>query len=1204
MPASRPLRAPSSPPRPVVSRLFRRVARVVLGLACLTVSTQSAVAAAGARAAAPPTTGAPAAAFDPALLAGMRARSIGPAAMSGRVAAITGAPGTGILYVGAASGGIWKSTDVGLTWTPIFDDQPVASIGALAVAPSNPDVLWVGTGETNVRNSVSVGNGVYRSSDAGRTFTHLGLAWSERIHRIAVHPTDPDTAWVAAMGPLWGEPAETAERGIYKTTDGGRSWRRVLAVDRFTGANDVVVDPENPKRLLAATWEARRWPWFFRSGGPGSGLWQSDDGGESWRRLGKLDGLPEGELGRIGLAMAPSAPAVVYAIVEAADNVLLRSSDGGRSFTVVNDEVETAPRPFYFNELVVDPADPERVISLEYTARDSRDGGESFTTMIDWEEIHGDHHALWIDPADPRLMVNGNDGGVAISHDGGGSWRFVENLPLAQYYHVRLDDERPYNTYGGLQDNGSWRGPNTVWEGSVFGGLGGIRNHHWQTVAFGDGFDTAPDPANPRAGYAMSQGGWLVRYDLDRAEQRIIRPQPPVGADGKPVELRFNWNAGLAQDPFAAGTIYYGSQFVHRSRDRGESWEIISPDLTTNDPRRQRQQESGGLTLDVTAAENYTTIVALAPSPREEGTLWVGTDDGRLHVTRDGGASWTSVEKNLGRVAPAGAWIPHIHPSAHDPGTAFVVFDDHRRGDQRPYLARTRDFGASWQSLATPNLRGWALSILEDSVDPNLLFLGTELGLWWSTDGGTSWHPWRHGVPTVAVADLALHPREHDLVIATHGRGLFVIDDISPLRGFGRALLAKPLHLFAPPPAQQHAGLDPAGPFAPGNTDFVGESEPYGALLTFSLADEALPLPDERLERERLAALGAERAAERRRALLAEPERGEGDQEQDDETKNEAGGSAPGAATAPAGDDEAAGAHPPPRVLVEVRDAAGVLVRSFRAPVHRGVNRITWDLHRRAFDHPEQAIAEVEGGEEETAEGEEPAGDEVVPGSYEVTVIYGADPEAEPAASSTGAAAGGATTASGGAGEPVTRAPVHRASARVEVLADPRHVLSAGDQAALAAAKERLGRAQEQVAAVVRRIVALRQDLAAVEARLGAEDAAARRREGASARAPGSRELGKQIAQAREELDRLEKTLWQPPGTKGIVANTDALAQLDEVAWQLGSVRGAPTPAMLAYLGHAEAAAGELVQAAGQALDALVPPLREAAKTRGYVLFE
>ncbi|MCA9322039.1 MAG: hypothetical protein KDB53_14955, partial [Planctomycetes bacterium] len=619
--------------------------------------------------------------FDEALWAGMKARALGPATMSGRVAAIDVQPGTPrTIWVGAATGGLWRSRDLGLSFECVSDDWSAHSIGAVAVHQGQPQVIWVGMGEANPRNSAGWGLGVQLSTNGGETFHYVGLANTYNIARIIPDPRDARAAWVAALGNQW---ADSDDRGIYRTEDGGRTWTHQLALGPSVGAADLVIDPENPDHLLAAMWDFRREPHSFRSGGPGGGLHRSRDGGKSWDKLGTKEGLPKGDLGRIGLAFAPSNSRVVYAWVEATkENVLMRSDDGARSFRVVGRGDDIGNRPFYYADIHVDPKNPEVVYSLWSQVSRSTDGGKSFEVLIGWDDAHPDHHAFWIDPADPSFLIDGNDGGVAISRDRGENWRFVRTLPLAQLYHVRVDDALPYNIYFGLQDNGSWRGPAYTFE------VGGIKNHHWRELCFGDGFDTAP-VGDGRRGFAMSQEGHLVRWDLETGEQKSVRPLGPRDTD-----LRFNWNAGFAPDPFDDDTIWFGSQFVHRSKDLGDTWEIVSGDLTTNDPRYQRQKDSGGLTPDVTGAENYTTIVAIAPSPVEPGTVWVGSDDGRLHVSRDDGATWTSLETRLVG-PPPGAWIPHIEGSPHAAGTAFICVQDHRPGKQQAWVLRTDDFGAT-----------------------------------------------------------------------------------------------------------------------------------------------------------------------------------------------------------------------------------------------------------------------------------------------------------------------------------------------------------------------------------------------------------------------------------------------------------------------------------------------------------------------------
>ncbi len=802
-------------------------------------------------------------AFDPTLLAGLRARSIGPSVVSGRVAAVESvASNPSIVYVGAAAGGVWKSLDAGLTWEPIFDDQPVASIGAIAVHPQSPDIVWVGTGEANPRNSVSLGNGVYKSLDGGKTWAHLGLDGSERIPKIVLHPTDPRIAWVAAMGPAWGD---GPVRGIFKTADGGKSWRKVLYVDEKTGAADLVAEPGNPDHLYAAMWQFRRWPWYFRSGGPGSGLFESHDGGETWKRLTEEDGLPKGNLGRIALAFAPGDPRRAYALVEAKQSAFLRSDDDGRTWKSANTEPNVTSRPFYFSHIAVDPQDANRIYRLATEVDSSDDGGRTWSTLVPFRDVHPDFHAIWIDPGDGNHILLGNDGGVAVSRDRGKNWGYVQNLPIPQFYHVRFDDAVPYNVYGGMQDNGAWKGPSTVWVN------GGIRNSDWHEVGFGDGFDTAPDPRNPNRGYSLSQGGHLVRWDLTTGERKDIQPAPAPGG-----KLRFNWNAGFAVDPFDPDTIYLGSQFLHRSTDRGETWTAISPDLTTNRAEWQRQDVSGGLIIDATAAENFTTILAIAPSPVERGVIWVGTDDGRLQVTRDGGKTWQSVEGNVHGV-PANTWIPQITPSRFDAGTAYVVFDNHRRSDTAPYVVKTTDYGRTWQSLVTKDLRGYALATAEDPGDRNLLFLGTEYGLWFSQDGGKSWLPLKGGLPTTSYMALTVQPREGDLIAATHGRGIYIVDDIRPLRTLSGAVLKEPLHLFDIADAVEHRVGQPAGSHFPGTGEYRGDTRPYGAILTYTLNAPGLPLPDPQAERTRKT---AELEQDREKALAAERQaQGTGEEE-------------------------------------------------------------------------------------------------------------------------------------------------------------------------------------------------------------------------------------------------------------------------------------------------------------------------------------
>ncbi|MEP0775348.1 MAG: glycosyl hydrolase [Acidobacteriota bacterium] len=747
---------------------------------------------------------------------GLSARALGPAVMSGRITAIDAVPGDPLtLYVGTASGGVWKSTDSGISFKPVFDEH-LQSIGALRVDPQDPRTVWVGTGECNVRNSVSIGDGVYRSRDGGESWQRVGLAASERIAALAVHPRDSRTVYVCALGPLW---SAGEERGVFKTTDGGATWRKVLYVNDSTGCSDLAMDPQEPRILYAGMWQVRRWPDFFHSGGPGSGLYKSVDGGETWKEL--TAGLPAGEKGRIAVAVAPSRPSVVYALVEGGKTALYRSENLGESFTVVNSSTSVSMRPFYFAHLVVDPSDHNTVYKPGLALAVSTDGGASFTSpILSGGNVHSDHHALWINPRDRNELFLGTDGGVYHSFDRGRRWRFLRSLPVAQFYHVGVDLERPYNVYGGLQDNGTWKGPSRA--------SGGVQNRHWENIGYGDGFWAFPDPEDPRWVYVEYQGGNILRVDTRLGELKDIKPYAGAGEG----ELRFNWNTPIHLSPNERGTVYVGAQYLFRSRDRGDSWERISPDLTTNDPRRQRQRQSGGLTIDNSTAENNTTIYAIGEAPGEPGVIWVGTDDGHLQLTRDGGRSWANLITRLPGV-PGGTWVSSVTPSAHVRGRAYVTLDGHRSGDFATYVFRTDDYGVTWMSLATPDIEGYAWVIKEDPVSAELLFLGTEFGLYVSLDGGARWARFAGGIPKVAVHDIVIHPREGDLVVATHGRGIYILDDLTPLRALSAATLDEEVALLPGRPVEMPI-LARQQEFN-GDDEFVGANPPEAAVITYWL---------------------------------------------------------------------------------------------------------------------------------------------------------------------------------------------------------------------------------------------------------------------------------------------------------------------------------------------------------------------------------
>jgi photosystem II stability/assembly factor-like uncharacterized protein len=1027
-----------------------------------------------------------AAPLDAHLLKGFFARPIGPAAVGGRIAAIDAvASDPNRIVIGVSTGGVWISNNGGVTWRPVFDNEAIASIGALAINQANPDIIWVGTGESNVRNSTSIGGGIYKSVDGGQSWRLMGLPDSERIDRIALHPTDPDIVYVAAMGTLWGP---NSERGVYKTTNGGETWERILYVDQLTGATDIKLDPTNPDKLYAGMWQFRRWPYFFKSGGPGSGMYISYDAGNTWKEKTEEDGLPEGELGRMVFAMSVSEPKRVYALVEADKSALIVSYDGGEKWSKVNEAYNISDRPFYYTEIAIDPFNANLVYHIATRLRVSIDGGKTFeyNPVVDCCEpgntFHIDNHAFWISPNDSRHMIIGSDGGIGITHDRGETWRYVRNLPVAQFYHIAVDDDHPYHVYGGLQDNGSWRGPAEVLDSA------GILNLHWQEVGFGDGFDTIPDPENSHRGYVMSQGGFLYRWNLDTGEQRMIRPDPP----SPEVDLRFNWNAGFAQDPFDAATIYYGSQFLHRSVDRGETWAVISDDLTSNDPGMQTYKESGGLTYDVTAAENFTTIVSVAPSRLEQGVIWVGTDDGRVQITRDGGKNWSRIDERA-RGVRAGAWVPMIAPSPHDPGTAFVVFDDHRRSDMDTYIYRVENYGRRWRSLVTDELSGYALSILQDHVDPNLLFLGTEFGLFVSVDGGESWSKFTAGVPTVSVMDLAIQERENDLVLGTHGRSVYVIDDYSGLRGLSAANFEARLKILSTTTGQQYdASRAPSTRFT-GSAEFRGDNEPYGVMITYLASGEDLPHPNEETDRDR-------------RILLRESE-DDGD-EDDHET----------------GED--------PKITVSVEDARGELIRTFRVPVYQGVNRLTWDMRR-------DGVRAMPGPEPQDYSDGLPAGPEVPPGRYSVTLALD---------------------------HPDSQAAV--ASIDVETVADPRSPYSQAEIERNFGMQLRLLRLEQAAVSAVERIVDARKDVEAIKASIDKKQ-----QHGGEVDLTALAEEADAILRS---LDDHEKRFRIPPETKGVPYDDDKVAAKLMVAKEyVGSTKDAPSDAAQTYVELAENALDE-----------------------------
>tara|TARA_B110000483_G_scaffold89364_1_gene110328 strand:+ start:9529 stop:12687 length:3159 start_codon:yes stop_codon:yes gene_type:complete len=756
-------------------------------------------------------------------------RNIGPGGMSGRITSIDVVESNpDIIYVGTASGGLWKSTSAGISWEPVFNDQVTASVGAVAIQQSNPDVIWVGTGEGNPRNSLNGGYGIYKSLDGGKSWKSMGLQKTRHIHRVIIDPSNPNIVYVAAIGSPWGE---HPERGIYKTTNGGKSWSKVLFINNKTGAADLVMDPSNPNKLVAAMWEHKRDPWFFKSGGSGSGLHITYDGGKTWSKKTHADGLPKGDLGRIGLAIAANKTNIIYALVESKKNALYKSEDGGFKWKKINDKSDIGNRPFYYSDIAVDPQNENRVFSVFTYVNVSQDGGKNFSELMPAygvdNGVHPDHHAWWIHPKDGSFMIDGNDGGLNITRDGGKTWRFIGNIPVAQFYHISVDNEFPYNVYGGMQDNGSWRGPAYVWKTQ------GIRNSYWQEIAFGDGFDVVPDLDDSRYGYAMSQQGFVSRYDWKTGNNYIVRPTHPE-AD---TVLRFNWNAAIGQDLFDNSTVYFGSQFVHKSEDKGQTWEVISPDLTTNDPEKQKQSESGGLTLDATGAENHCTILVIEPSAVEKNMIWAASDDGRVHFTKDGGGTWVDVSKNL-KGLPAGSWITQIKASQKNKGEALLVANDYRRFNYTPYAYRTKNYGKTWERIVDEtDAESYVLSIIEDPINSNLMFLGTDDGLYISFNAGKKWKKFDSEIfPTVSVKDLVIQTREHDLVIGTFGRAAWVLDDIRPLRSMATnpdLVKDSSMQLFEPPTAYLAAYQQPTGSRFGADAMYQGTNRKFGAMISY-----------------------------------------------------------------------------------------------------------------------------------------------------------------------------------------------------------------------------------------------------------------------------------------------------------------------------------------------------------------------------------
>ncbi len=750
------------------------------------------------------------------LFGDLKARHIGPALMSGRTTDLELHPTNDrVIYAGTAGGGVWKSSNGGATFNPIFDEY-CQSIGAVEIDPSSPDnIIWVGTGETWTRNSVSVGDGLYKTVDGGTNWIKMGFEKSERIAGIQVNPKNPNEVYVAVLGPLWND---SDDRGLYKTIDGGKTWDKILYVDKTTGCSDLALDPKNPNIVYASFWEFRRQPWAFSSGGANSALYKSIDGGKTFNKI--HNGFPKGKLGRLAIAVAPSNSNILYTVIESEqdkDKGLYRSDDAGANWKQLNNDFGIVVRPFYFSRIEVDPRNPDVVVKAGLMGSISRDGGKTFKNL---GPNHSDVHDIVFDINNSDRMYAATDGGIYRSWDGGTTLEIVENLPLSQFYHVSVDNEEPYNVYGGLQDNGCWFGPSQS--------PGGVEARDWKRVGVGDGYRVYPHPTKKLI-YSEMQGAENVwRFDVAKDQAKTVQP---LAGKGDP-KLRFNWNAAMAISSSKPDRFYMGSQFVHRSEDMGETWVKISPDLTTNDPSKQNQEDSGGLSRDNSGAENHCTIFTIAESPLDDNIVWAGTDDGNLQITKDGGKTWTNVGANIPGL-PKNTMVYHVEASVFGKGNAYAVFTGYQTGDKNTYVYKTTDSGTTWKSIVTQDIYGFARNIQEDYENENLLFLGTEFGLYITLDGGKSWAKFTNNMPAANVHFIELHKKTNDLVIATHGRGIIIIDDISPLRQLTEENMNKELHFFKTKPTI----IAETNGFGGGSTEtqFVGDNPSRAARIIYYL---------------------------------------------------------------------------------------------------------------------------------------------------------------------------------------------------------------------------------------------------------------------------------------------------------------------------------------------------------------------------------
>lgn len=878
-------------------------------------------------------------AVDSRLTSALRWRNIGPAVASGRIADVAIDPtNRSIWYVAASSGGVWKTTNAGTTWDPIFDDYGSYSIGAIALDPNNHLTLWVGTGENNGQRSVGYGDGIYKSLDGGRTFAQMGLETSEHIGMVRVHPDDSDVVYVAAQGPIW---ASGGERGLYRTTDGGETWERILEIDEHTGVNEVHLDPRNPDVMYASAWQRRRHQWTMIDGGPSSGLYKSTDGGETWREINR--GLPSGDKGRIGMAVSPINPDVLYVIVEASGNNggTFRSTDMGESWQRTSRYQSSAP--MYYHEIYADPHRFDRIYSLDTFLQMSDDGGNTWG-RLPTRNVHVDFHSINFDPEDPDHLLVGNDGGLYETFDGGENWKFFSNLPLTQFYKVATSNDEPfYYVYGGTQDNNTLGGPSRTINS------GGIRNSDWYVTLGGDGFDPVIDPENPDIIYSQLQHGVLSRMDRRSKERLDIQPQE--SADGPP--LRWYWDAGIHMSPHDNERLYFGAQILFRTDDQGSTWTPISGDLSRNLDRNALEVMGRVWSVDAVGKNRSTSvfghIVAISESPLVQDLIYVGTDDGLVQVTEDGGQTWRATESFPG--VPDTSFVHDVEASLHDPNTVFAVLNNFKRGDFRPYVMKSTDRGQTWTSI-TSDLpeNGPTFTIVQDEEQAGLLFVGTEFGAYATVDGGGSWFELSSGMPTIAVRELEIQKREDDLVAATFGRGFYVIDDYTPLRALAAdaaTVLARPGHIFDVRRGDMYLQWNPGGG---SGADFYGaDNPPFGVTFTYYVRD-------------RLRTLRAERQAEERAA-----------QQRGEDTPY------------PSWEELAAeDRQESPEVFLTIRDSDGEIVRQLAGSTGSGMHRATWDYRYPAYN----AVTASGGGGGFFGA---PSGPMALPGSYTVSLSQRVD---------------------------------------------------------------------------------------------------------------------------------------------------------------------------------------------------------------------